>query len=62
MRILVVNCGSSTLKLQILDVDTQGGDPCAGRRLVDGSIDRIGHQGSIKVTAPNGVPDLIEDA
>lgn len=45
MRVLVINCGSSTLKSQVIETSETG----AGRRLVEIAIDRIGEQGVFKV-------------
>lgn len=53
MKILVLNCGSSTLKFQIVDLDEN--TPLGReRRIGHGLIDRIGHSGEIKFVAGNG--------
>jgi acetate kinase len=60
MRVLVINCGSSTLKFQVVDVDSQGGDFRADRQLIDGTLDRIGHAGSVRIRKEGG-PELQEE-
>ncbi|HZA24541.1 MAG TPA: acetate/propionate family kinase, partial [Dehalococcoidia bacterium] len=54
MKVLAVNCGSSTLKFQVIQLTLE--DPLAspGKRLVDGSVNRIGQEGTFKVTANEG--------
>ncbi len=53
MKILVINCGSSTLKFQVIDLDE---NTLLGleRRMGSGLVDRIGQQGEIKFSAENG--------
>jgi acetate kinase len=50
MRILAINCGSSTLKFQLIEVE--GGVTALGQeqRLASGIVDRIGGQGSLRFT------------
>ena len=47
MNILVINCGSSTLKFQLVD---SGSERC----LAWGLVDRIGRDGSVKVENASG--------
>lgn len=42
MNVLVLNCGSSTLKFQVIDADTAGAAGQGDHRLTRGLIDRIG--------------------
>ena len=51
MRILAINCGSSTLKFQLIEV--QGEVTALGQeqRLASGIVDRIGGQGTLRFTA-----------
>jgi len=53
MKVLAINCGSSTLKFQVIDVE---GEAAAGRerRLASGIVDRIGGRAAIEFTAENG--------
>lgn len=52
MKVLVINCGSSTLKFQVIDAE---GAATTGRgRLASGTVDRIGGLGAIEFTARNG--------
>jgi len=44
MHILVLNCGSSTLKFQVIETDTELIDGDADRRLASGIVERIGTQ------------------
>lgn len=48
MKILAINCGSSTLKFQLIEIG--GGDEDTGkeRRLAHGIIDKIGSEGEIR--------------
>ena len=53
MKILVLNCGSSTLKFQVVDLDEN--TPLGReRRIGHGLIDRIGRRGEIKFVTGNG--------
>jgi acetate kinase len=53
MKVLAINCGSSTLKFQVIDVE---GEAAAGRerRLASGTVDKIGGRAAIEFTAENG--------
>jgi acetate kinase len=51
MKILVINCGSSTLKFQLIETD---GD--AARRLARGIVDRIGGRANIDFAPAEGEP------
>jgi acetate kinase len=42
MRVLVINCGSSTLKFQLIDVVTGNTGPASENRLAHGMIEHIG--------------------
>jgi acetate kinase len=50
MNILVINCGSSTLKFRLIETDS---DAAAGRRrrLARGIVDRIGGQATLEFAA-----------
>lgn len=48
MKVLVVNCGSSSIKFQVYDADV-------GRALVKGTVAKIGEKGSYIEHAVNGV-------
>jgi acetate kinase len=54
MNILAVNCGSSTLKFRLFDIE--GVDTASGRErcLAHGLVDRIGGRGAIEFTAEKG--------
>jgi len=53
MKILVINCGSSTLKFQVIELDEN--TPLGReRRLGHGLVDRIGRRGEIKFVTENG--------
>jgi acetate kinase len=49
MRILVLNCGSSSLKFRLLEVGRKPGD--ANRVLVNGAVKGIGGTGSLELSA-----------
>lgn len=42
MRVLAINCGSSTLKFQLIEMDQDIGEVGQERKLAEGTIDRIG--------------------
>jgi acetate kinase len=53
MKILIINCGSSTLKFQVMDLDEN--TPLGlERRMGHGLVDRIGRRGEIRFVAENG--------
>ena len=54
MKVLAINCGSSTLKFQLIEVEGEGKVPGQMRRLAHGIIDRIGSRGAIEFSAENG--------
>ena len=51
MRVLVVNCGSSTLKFQLIDTAKEDAAPAAERYLARGVIERIGSQAALDFQA-----------
>ena len=55
MNILVLNCGSSSLKFQIIDTDAEAVFNDNDRCLVKGEVERIGSQSLIKYEVP-GLP------
>jgi len=54
MKVLAINCGSSTLKFQVIETDGKGIAPDLERRLAKGMVDRIGGRGAIEFTSENG--------
>jgi|GEM_PF-2086984 len=59
MKILVLNCGSSSLKYQLFDMDKE-------KVLAKGLVEKIGMEGSLLVHQPAGhdkikMPNLIPD-
>ncbi len=53
MKILVLNCGSSSIKYQLFDIETKD-------VLAKGGIEKIGLEGSfLKLTLPNGEKEVI---
>jgi acetate kinase len=46
VRILTLNCGSSTLKFDVLDVVDEGGEP---ERVASGAVDRVGGRGRLRL-------------
>ena len=52
MNILVLNCGSSSLKFQIIDTDNQAIEKDSDQCLVKGQVERIGSQSLIKYEIP----------
>src|SRR5206468_13127908 len=55
MNVLVLNCGSSSLKFQIIDTDLSLIEKNADRRLAGGVIERIGSQALITLQV-EGLP------
>jgi acetate kinase len=51
MRVLVVNCGSSTLKFQLIDIAKGEAAPASERYLARGVIERIGSQAALDFQA-----------
>ena len=54
MKILVINCGSSSLKYQLIDMENEG-------VLAQGLVERIGIEGSILTQKVNGEKYIIEE-
>ncbi len=52
MRVLAINCGSSTLKFQLLNLEEGGTVPGDSHKLADGMVDRIGGESSLRFIAP----------
>ena len=52
MKVLAINCGSSTLKFQLFEMGSEGRG--AEQRLARGLIDRIGGQGAVVLVAEGG--------
>ena len=53
MRVLVLNCGSSTLKFQVIET----GGMAASRKLARGIVDRIGGPAAYSFKPENGAPE-----
>jgi len=51
MNVLVLNCGSSTLKFQLIDTDLERMESDADRRLAVGIVERIGGQALMRFEA-----------
>jgi len=51
MRVLVINCGSSTLKFQLIDIAAGNTGSASENRLAHGVIEHIGGQASIDCVA-----------
>jgi len=56
MNILVLNCGSSTVKFQIVETDLELIERDADRRLASGTLERIGSQSFITMQAEGRPP------
>jgi acetate kinase len=54
MKVLVINCGSSTLKFQVIEVMSGGTPASLSKQLLDGSVNRIGQEGTIEITVNEG--------
>lgn len=54
MKILAINCGSSTLKFQLFELEQSGEGHGEERRLARGLVDRIGTRGSLEFNIEGG--------
>jgi len=53
MKILVLNCGSSSIKFQLIETDVESIESNTDRCIAKGSVDRIGtDEATLKVTVP----------
>ena len=50
MRILVFNCGSSSLKFELIEIQEQSGQPANARRLAHGIFEEIGPRAIIRMS------------
>jgi acetate kinase len=56
MKILVLNCGSSSIKYKLIDMDSQN-------VMAQGGVEKVGLDGAfLKYTKPNGEKEIIEEA
>jgi acetate kinase len=56
MNVLVLNCGSSSLKFQVIDTDLDSIAQNADRRLVSGVIERIGSEATVRFQVEGRAP------
>jgi len=56
MKILALNCGSSTLKFQLIEIDSEATASARGRRLAGGIVERIGARAAIDFAVERGEP------
>jgi acetate kinase len=56
MKVLTINCGSSTLKFQLIEADPDATALGQQRRLARGIVDRIGGRGATEFAIENGEP------
>jgi acetate kinase len=61
MNVLVLNCGSSSLRFQVIDTDLEALAKGGDRRLVQGRVERVGGHALITLQA-TGRAKVIEDA
>jgi len=61
MNVLVLNCGSSSVRFQVIDTDPEALERDADRRLAHGRVERVGGHALITVQA-TGRAKVIEDA
>ncbi len=54
MRILVFNCGSSSLKFELIEIHEQSGQAANAQRLARGIVEEIGPRASIRMSDENG--------
>lgn len=56
MNVLVLNCGSSSLKFQIIDTDLEKIEKAEDKMLVKGLVERVGSQSLISFKVPGKTP------
>jgi acetate kinase len=56
MNILALNCGSSTLKFQLIEIDSEAAAPAQGRRLAGGIVERIGGRAAVDFAVERAKP------
>ena len=56
MKILALNCGSSTLKFRLIETGSGAAAPAQGRRLASGIVERIGGQAAVDFAVEGGEP------
>jgi acetate kinase len=61
MNVLVLNCGSSSVRFQVIDTDPGKLEHDADRRLAEGRVERVGGHALITLRAGDG-PRVIRDA
>jgi acetate kinase len=61
MNVLVLNCGSSSLRFQVIDTDLEAIERDADRRLVHGRVERVGGHALISLQVADRAK-VIEDA
>lgn len=54
MKVLAINCGSSTLKFQLVEIENEDTPLGQERRLASGTVDRIGGRGTIRFCSEKG--------
>jgi acetate kinase len=52
MKILVINCGSSSLKFDLVEVNGGRASPYPTRKLANGTVDRIGPDATLRFSSP----------
>jgi acetate kinase len=61
MNVLVLNCGSSTVKFQLISTDLEAIARNEDRRLARGSIERVGGEAIITLRAEDGAPSKLTE-
>ena len=61
MNVLVLNCGSSSVRFQLIDTDLEAIERDGDRRLAHGRVERVGGHALITLQAGDG-PKVVEDA
>jgi acetate kinase len=61
VNVLVLNCGSSSVRFQVIDTDLERIESDADRRLAHGKVERVGGHALITLQATGG-PQVIDDA
>ncbi|NDD29688.1 MAG: acetate kinase [Proteobacteria bacterium] len=56
MNVLVLNCGSSTIKFQIIETDAERIEKDEDRLLARGLLERLGGQGLVRLSVEGGEP------
>src|SRR3989442_2728708 len=62
MKILALNCGSSSLKFRLVGVPQEGGDQAVLSMVIGGEVKGIGGRSSLRLTISDAAPQQTKGA